>query len=89
MRQADGAADVRPDQMALLQHRSVEQAGYSEPPKTWDELFEMGQNMVSKGLCKYPIAWAAKQARVWYATGLYASPLPAAPCGMTMATGIQ
>ena len=25
--------------------------------------------------------------RVWYATGLYASPLPAAPCGMTMATG--
>lgn len=22
----------------------------------------MGQNMVSKGLCKYPIAWAAKQA---------------------------
>ena len=67
----------------------LEQAGYSEPPKTWDELFEMGQNMVSKGLCKYPIAWAAKQARVWYATGLYASPLPAAPCGMTMATGIQ
>lgn len=40
----------------------LEQAGYSEPPKTWDELFEMGQNMVSKGLCKYPIAWAAKQA---------------------------
>ena len=39
----------------------LKQAGYSEPPKTWDELFEMGQNMVSKGLCKYPIAWAAKQ----------------------------
>ena len=39
----------------------LDQAGYSEPPKTWDELFEMGQNMVSKGLCKYPIAWAAKQ----------------------------
>lgn len=40
----------------------LEQAGYNEPPKTWDELFEMGQNMVSKDLCKYPIAWAAKQA---------------------------
>lgn len=40
----------------------LEQAGYSELPKTWDELFEMGQNMASKGLCKYPIAWAAKQA---------------------------
>ena len=40
----------------------LEQAGYSEPPKTWDELFEMGQDMVSQGLCKYPTAWAAKQA---------------------------
>lgn len=40
----------------------LEQAGYNEPPKTWDELFTMGQEMKSKGLCKYPIAWAAKQA---------------------------
>ena len=40
----------------------LEQAGYSELPKTWDELFEMGQDMVSQGLCKYPTAWAAKQA---------------------------
>ncbi len=38
------------------------EAGYDNPPKTWDELFEMGDKMVEMGLCKYDIAWAAIQA---------------------------
>lgn len=32
-------------------------AGYEEPPKTWDELKEMSQDMMDKGICKYGIAW--------------------------------
>lgn len=38
------------------------EAGYDNPPATWDELFEMGDKMVEMGLCKYTIAWAAVQA---------------------------
>ena len=37
-------------------------AGYEEPPKTWDELKEMSQDMMDKGICKYGIAWGASQA---------------------------
>ena len=37
-------------------------AGYEEPPKTWDELKEMSQDMIDKGICKYGIAWGASQA---------------------------
>lgn len=40
----------------------LKQAGYDNPPATWDELFEMGQTIKDKGLCKYTIAWAATQA---------------------------
>lgn len=38
------------------------EAGYDNPPETWDELFEMGDKMVEMGLCKYTTAWAAIQA---------------------------
>lgn len=37
-------------------------AGYEEPPKTWDELKEMSKDMIDKGICKYGIAWGASQA---------------------------
>ena len=40
----------------------LEDAGYSEPPKTWDELKAMSQEMIEKGICKYGIAWGASQA---------------------------
>lgn len=40
----------------------LEKAGYTEPPKTWDELKEMSQTMQEKELCKYGIAWPGVQA---------------------------
>ena len=36
-------------------------AGYTEPPKTWTELQEMGQAAVDKGLVKYPFIEYFKQ----------------------------
>jgi multiple sugar transport system substrate-binding protein len=38
------------------------QAGYNEPPKTWEELIEMSKAIKEKGLVEYPIAWSWKQA---------------------------
>ena len=40
----------------------LEEAGYTEPPTTWDELKEMSQAMQEKGICKYGIAWPGQQA---------------------------
>lgn len=40
----------------------LEKAGYSEPPKTWEELSEMSQKMVEQGLVKYGMALGASQA---------------------------
>lgn len=36
--------------------------GYTEPPKTWDELKTMSQKLIKDGKAKYGIAWAGKQA---------------------------
>ena len=40
----------------------LEKAGYKNPPKTFDELFAMGKDMIDKKLAKHAIAWAATQA---------------------------
>lgn len=40
----------------------LEKAGYSEPPKTWEELSEMSKKMVEQGLVKYGMALGASQA---------------------------
>jgi multiple sugar transport system substrate-binding protein len=37
-------------------------AGYTEAPKTWAALKTVSQDLISKGVAKYGIAWAAKQA---------------------------
>lgn len=59
----------------------LEQAGYSEPPKTWDELLKWAR-IWSARVCANILSHGQRsKPRVWYATGLYASPLPAAPCG--------
>lgn len=39
----------------------LEEAGYSEPPSTWDELTEMSLDMQEKGLVKYGMALGASQ----------------------------
>ena len=39
----------------------LEEAGYSEPPSTWDELTEMSLDMQEKGLVKYGLALGASQ----------------------------
>lgn len=38
------------------------EAGYTNPPETWEELKEMSIDMQSKGICKYGIAWPGLQA---------------------------
>ena len=40
----------------------LEEAGYSAPPSTYDEMLEMSRNMMDKGICKHGTAWAASQA---------------------------
>ena len=40
----------------------LEEAGYDNPPETWDELKAMSQDMQEKGICKYGIAWPGMQA---------------------------
>lgn len=40
----------------------LEAGGYKEPPATFEELFEIGEDLKKQGLCKYSIAWAATQA---------------------------
>lgn len=40
----------------------LEKAGYEEPPKTYEELFEMSRTMIEEGICKYGIAWPGAQA---------------------------
>ncbi len=40
----------------------LEAGGYNEPPKTWDELEAMSKDLMEKGIVKYGIAWAGKQA---------------------------
>lgn len=38
------------------------EGGYTEAPKTWEELKAMSQDLIDKGIVKYGIAWAGKQA---------------------------
>jgi len=40
----------------------LEQAGFDNPPETWDELMDMSRTMQEKGFCKYGIAWPGLQA---------------------------
>ena len=39
----------------------LEEAGYSEPPKTWEELSAMSLDMIDKGLIKYGMTMGASQ----------------------------
>jgi len=41
---------------------ALAEAGYDAPPTTWDELKEMSETLIEKGICKYGIAWGASQA---------------------------
>lgn len=40
----------------------LQDAGFSAPPTTWEELEEMGLAIKEKGLVEYPIAWSWAQA---------------------------
>lgn len=40
----------------------LEAGGYTQAPKTWEELKTMSQDLIEKGHAKYGIAWAGKQA---------------------------
>lgn len=40
----------------------LEDAGYNEPPQTWEELKTISQTLQDKGICKYGIAWPGLQA---------------------------
>jgi multiple sugar transport system substrate-binding protein len=42
--------------------KMLKDAGFTNPPKTWDELLAQAKVMKSKGLVKYPIAWSWAQA---------------------------
>jgi multiple sugar transport system substrate-binding protein len=42
--------------------KMLKDAGFSTPPKTWDELLAQAKVMKSKGIVKYPIAWSWAQA---------------------------
>ena len=60
----------------LYNKEMLQKAGYDSPPKTFDEMFEMGNEMKEQGLCKYTLAWAATQAEGLvcdWAVVLYAS----------------
>jgi multiple sugar transport system substrate-binding protein len=40
----------------------LNQAGFTQPPKTWEELITMAQAIKSQDLVEYPIVWSWKQA---------------------------
>ncbi len=40
----------------------LKKAGYDAPPKTWEELEEMGMKMKEMGIVEYPIIWSWAQA---------------------------
>jgi multiple sugar transport system substrate-binding protein len=42
--------------------KMLKEAGFSAPPKTWDELLTQAQAIKDKGLVKYPIVWSWSQA---------------------------
>lgn len=42
--------------------KMLKDAGFSAPPKTWDELLTQAKAIKAKGLVQYPIAWSWSQA---------------------------
>lgn len=40
----------------------LQQAGYNEPPRTWEELEEMARTAKEKGVVEFPIVWSWAQA---------------------------
>jgi multiple sugar transport system substrate-binding protein len=42
--------------------KMLKDAGFANPPKTWDELLAQAKVLKSKGIVKYPIAWSWAQA---------------------------
>ena len=40
----------------------LQQAGFNEPPKTWEELLTQAQAIKDKGLAEFPIVWSWSQA---------------------------
>ena len=42
--------------------KMLNDAGFTAPPKTWDELLTQAQAMKDKGIVDYPIAWSWSQA---------------------------
>lgn len=36
----------------------LKQAGFNEPPKTWEELLDMAKVIKDKGIAEYPIVWS-------------------------------
>ena len=42
--------------------KMLKEAGFSAPPKTWDELLTQAKAIKAKGLVQYPIAWSWSQA---------------------------
>lgn len=51
-----------PDMKFLYYNRNLlAQVGFTDPPKTWEELVEMSKAIKEKGLVPYPITWSWKQ----------------------------
>jgi multiple sugar transport system substrate-binding protein len=51
-----------PDMKFLYYNRNLLlQAGFSTPPRTWEELIGMAQTMKDKGLVSFPLTWAWHQ----------------------------
>lgn len=42
--------------------KMLSDAGFTEPPKTWDELLTQAEAIKAKGIVDYPIAWSWSQA---------------------------
>lgn len=42
--------------------KMLKEAGFTNPPKTWDELNKQAKVIKDKGIVKYPIVWSWKQA---------------------------
>lgn len=51
-----------PDMKFLYYNRNLlAQVGFTDPPKTWEDLMGMAQAIREKGLVPYPIVWSWKQ----------------------------
>ncbi len=51
------------DQKYFFYNKQIlQQAGFNEPPKTWEELIDQAKVIKEKGLVEYPIVWSWAQA---------------------------